>query len=145
MIEPNITAWSPVGESLNTQYYRIDEHVLAAVPRRGSIDDGQTAADNVRFQNRYFERIGGGVVLVFFDLMTSQDSAARKVYQSAPDMRYMLGTGLVGGTLLSRAMGSFFLGLSKPSIPLKMFGSLDDALVWARERKRAQLAREGTT
>ena len=34
---------------------------------------------------------------------------------------------------MSRAIGSFFLGLSRPRTPLRMFGSFDDALAWARE------------
>ena len=65
--------------------------------------------------------------------MASQDKEARRVYQSEPEPALMLGSALVGGSLLSRAMGSFFLGLSRPKIPVKMFATLDEAMVWAKK------------
>jgi hypothetical protein len=35
--------------------------------------------------------------------------------------------------MLSRAIASFFLGLSRPRTPVRMFRAFDDALSWARE------------
>jgi hypothetical protein len=126
------TRWKPIGESSNSQYFEIEKGLIAALPNHGAKDDLATARENVEFQHRYWREHGPGCVLVFFDRMVSQDKDARSVYQSGTDPSLMLGTALVGGSLLSRAMGSFFLGLSKPKTPLKMFGSVDDAIAWAR-------------
>ena len=131
---PNISDWPPVGESLNTRYFLIEEHVIAALPSPGAKDDAASARSNVDFQNAWFAKNGAGVVVVYFDNMVSQDKTARAVYQTQPDLDIFLGTALVGGTLLSRAMASFFMGLSRPRVPVKMFSNTDDALVWARER-----------
>ena len=131
------SGWKPVGETSNTRYFEIEPTLLAALPHPGASDDRQTAHENQRFQNEHWRKLGrGGVVVVFFDNMVSQNKDARRIYQEEPDPALMLGTALVGGTLLSRAMGSFFLGLSKPRIPVKMFPSLDEARAWARERVR---------
>lgn len=123
--------WKPIGESSNSRYFEIEKGLIAALPHQGSKDDLASARDNLDFQHRYWREHGPGVVLVFFDAMVSQDKEARSVYQTGTDPALMLGTALVGGSLLSRAMGSFFLGLSKPKTPLKMFGKVDDALAWA--------------
>lgn len=133
------SSWTPVGESTNTDYYAIDQYLLAGVPHEGAIDTETTARENVDFQNGHFRSAGhGGVVIIFFDRMVSQDTKARRVYQSAPDPDLMLGTALVGGTLLSRAMGAFFLGLAKTRIPVKMFADLEGARAWAAELLRAR-------
>lgn len=134
----NTDDWTHVGESSNTQYYAVDDNLLAAVPHDGSVDTEETARENVAFQNDHFRKAGhGGVVIVFFDRMVSQDTKARRIYQSHPEPGVMLGTALVGGTLLSRAMGSFFLGLAKTEIPVKMFKDLDGARAWAEGLLRA--------
>lgn len=132
MTEIDTTGWKPVGESANTDYFHIEPGVLGAVPRQGSVDDLASARDNVNFQNTYWREHGGGVVVVFVDRLASQDKDARRIYQSEPDLSVFWGTALVGGSLLGRAIGSFFLGIARPAVPLKMCATLDDALLWAR-------------
>lgn len=133
MIVPDTSTWKHVGDTSNTRYYLIEPHVLGAVPTRGTSDDGSSARANMTFQNAFLKEAGGGVVVIFFDLMLSQDKAARRVYQTEPDPAVFRGAALVGGSLLSRAMGSFFLGLSKPKVALEMFADTEAALAWARE------------
>lgn len=133
MSVPSTAGWKHVGDSSNTRYFAVAERILGGVPLPGSKDDRASAEENVVFQNGYFRTSQPGVVVIFFDNLASQDKDARRVYQTMPDAKWMLGTALVGGSLLSRAMGSFFLGLSKPRIPVKMFKNLDDAKVWASE------------
>ena len=133
MVEPDITSWKKLGATANTQYYEIEPGILGAIPHQGTSDDEQTARQNNVFQMEYFR--GGrlaGCVVVFFDRMKGQDAGARRVYQREPDSTLLLGTALVGGTLLGRAMASFFLGLSKTQVPVKLFGDLHEALHWAR-------------
>jgi hypothetical protein len=127
------SGWKAVGETENTRYFELGPKILAAVPRERARDDEATARSNVKFQVSFLRERGGGVVVVFFDNMVSQDKDARRVYQMEPDPAVLRATALVGGSLLSRAMGSFFLGLAKPRIPVKMFATTDEAVSWANE------------
>lgn len=131
---PDASLWSPTGETINTRYFAIEPGILAALPFPGAKDDEESARQNIEFQLGYLRRTRAGVVIVFFDNMVSQDKGARSVYQTVPDPRVLVGTALVGGSLLSRAMGSFFMGLSKPKVPVKMFAAWEPALDWAHER-----------
>src|SRR5690242_18482661 len=107
MVEPDVSHRKKLGATSNTQYYEIEPGILGAVPHHGSSDDANSAQQNNVFQMDYFR--GGqrpGCVVVFFDRMKGQDAGARRVYQREPDSTLLLGTALVGGTLLGRAMAS---------------------------------------
>ena len=65
------------------------------------------------------------------------DKEARRVYQEEIDATWVRAAGMIGISLLARAIGSFLIGLSKPKIPFKMFGELEQAIAWARELNRA--------
>ena len=133
MVEPDVSQWKKLGATSNTQYYEIEPGILGAVPHQGSIEDEQSARQNNAFQMEYFR--GGarsGYVVVFFDRMKGQDAGARRVYQREPDAALLLGTALVGGSMLGRAMASFFLGMSKTQVPVKLFSDLGGALGWVR-------------
>lgn len=120
------------GESENTVYYSLDDDVLVAVPHEGSRDTGSSARSNRDAQVRYFREKGRkGGVIILFDRMTSQDKDARKVYEGMDDA--LTCSALVGGSMLSRAMFSFFLGISRPKVPVKLFADVESALRWIRE------------
>jgi hypothetical protein len=139
MIQIDTSKWEAVGETANTRYFVIKEGVLGAVPHPRSTDNLTTARENMAFQNEYFKKRGEpGVVVIFFDALVEQDKDARRVYQTDGDDKLVLASLLVGGTLLSRAMGSFFLGLAKPRIPVKLFKGLDEALAWAEQLMSTQ-------
>ena len=92
-----------------------------------------TARENVEFQMEYLRTHGqAGVVVVFFDRMTGQDSEARRLYGNLPDLKVLRGSALVGGTMLGRAIGTFFLGVARPRIPVQLFSSVEEAVAWAR-------------
>jgi hypothetical protein len=134
----DVSKWRLVGETGNGQYYEIAPDVLAAVPRVGGRSNLAAAREGVEFQNAYWRRAGHpGVVIAFFDPLVSQDRAARQVYLNELDPALTLGSCLVGSTLLSRAMMSFFLGFAKSRVPIKTFATFEDALAWAHERIRA--------
>lgn len=123
---------SPVGQSANTAYYALDDDVLFGIPELGSKDTGPTAWDNRRAQVRYFRERGkkGGVV-IFFDRMVSQDKDARRAYETMDCA--LTCCALVGGSMLTRAMFSFFLGVARPRVPIKLFGDAESAVRWIRE------------
>jgi hypothetical protein len=130
------STWSPAGETSNTRYFVAEERVLVGVTNPGSADDGKTARENVDFQNAWVRKQGGGVILIFIDNLVSQDKDARRVYQTGLDATVFRGCALVGGSLLSRAIGSFFLGIARPRVPIKLCKTVDDGLEWARARNR---------
>lgn len=138
MIEINTKDWKHVGATSNTQYYDVETGILAAVPDLGLADDRKTALENVEFQDDYWHKLGrGGVVLVFFDRLVSQSKEAREAYGTQHDLEVMRATALIGGSVLGRTIASFFLGLFKPQVPVKMFATTADALTWARQVNRA--------
>lgn len=143
MVELNTDGWTFVGESSNTRYYSIERGILAVVPHAGARETGESARENQIWQNAYFrDNDLRGVVVVFADRMASLDKDARRVYQKELDAERILGATLVGMSLLSRAIGSFFLGLSKPRVPLKLCKTYDEALAWARSIVRTAGARD---
>lgn len=126
-------AWQKVGSSSNTDYYVDDERVLLVLPHSGAHDTGPTARENLDFQHGWFaSHDDAPVLIIFFDRLVSQDRAARKLYSEDTKSPWALGFGLVGGSLLSRAMGSFFLGLARTAIPLKFYPTMADARPWIR-------------
>jgi hypothetical protein len=134
MAEIDTTAWTRVGQTANTEYFLVEPNILAGVPFQGARDDFASATENQRFQNEYFRNAGSkGVIVVFFDRMVAQDAEARRVYGVDADLNALHASALVGGTVLSRAIISFFLGMSRPRLPVKLFGTGADAIAWARE------------
>jgi hypothetical protein len=132
-VDIDVSRWTLIGETSNARNYAVEPNVLAVVPHPGSHDTGETARENILAQAAHLRPRGGGVVLIFFDNLASQDKDARRVYQAESDPDWMRGTALIGGSMMSRAIGSFFLGLSRPRTPLRMFESCEEALAWARE------------
>lgn len=131
--QPNIADWSPLGNSANSAYYAVEPGIIACVPVDMSTDDQDTARQNARFQEDHWVRSGRrGSCVVFFDFLADQTAEARSVYATFP-FHSQNGTALVGGTALSRAIASFFTGLSRPKTPTKFFGSEQEALVWCRQ------------
>lgn len=133
------TGWTVIGKSDNADFYEIEEGLLAIVPFEGSSDDGTTAAQSVRIQLDYLRPRGARAsVIVFMDPLVEQHASARVVYRDAPDPAFITCYALVGGTAFGRAVGSIFLGLSPPRVPTRLFGSLEDALAWARSQRHRE-------
>jgi hypothetical protein len=60
----------------------------------------------------------------------AQERAARVEFTQRGDM--VSAVALIVGTPLSRAMGNFFLAVSRPMAPTKLFDDEDEAAVWLR-------------
>ncbi len=136
-MELNLESLTFIGETTNSRCYTIDPDIMLAVPHDGTRDTQATARENVGFQVDYFRsRELRGVVLIAADRIQSLDKDARRVYQDEIDAAWIRAAGMIGVSLLARAIGSFLIGLSKPRIPFKLFGDLADATTWAREMNR---------
>jgi hypothetical protein len=126
--------WKAVGETTNSKYFLVEEGVLAVLPHPGTVDDRSTAREEVAFQRSYAKKTGQAhAAIILLENVVSQEKDARRVYQTEFDTTTCLGAALVGGTILSRAVGSFFLGVNKPLIPTRLFPTFDEALAWARQ------------
>lgn len=128
----DVDRWKFVSETNNGRNYEVERGILAIVPRAGVIDTAADAQEAVDVQHEYFRSVGGGVAIIFFSELKSLDKDARRVYQEAPIPSIFRAAALVGGSLLARAIASFFLGVAKPRIPTRFFGSFEEALEWAQ-------------
>ena len=127
--------WTRFGTSDNADFYDVEAGVLAVVPFEGTADNAETARQSVSTQLDYLRAHGkrAGVV-VFMDPVLEQDAGARTVYRDLPDPAFQVCFALVGSSAFGRAVGSVFLGLSRPRVPTRMFGSFEEAVAWIREK-----------
>jgi len=127
--------WTKIGQTSNADFYEIDENALGVVPFEGCTDDENTATASVELQLNHLRSQGrkAGCV-IFMDSIAQQTTGARNVYRDLPDPEHQVCFALVGGTVFGRAVGSFFLGLSKPRVPTQMFATLEQALAWCHEQ-----------
>jgi hypothetical protein len=124
--------WLLIGRTSKSTYYLAEPTVLACVPDNRCTDDEASARENASFQENYWVSEGRtGCCLVFFDFLADQTAEARAVYRTFPFVK-QVGVALVGGTPLSRAIASFFMGLSRPKTPTRFFGTAADAFAWCR-------------
>src|SRR5690242_15628906 len=122
-IEP--ADWKPVGSTYNTDYRTKAgaPDILIVLPHPGLRDDGPSAQTNVEFQLGYAKKVGRPcAVIVLLGSLTSQDADARRIYTANMTPASFYAASLVVTSPLSRAIGSFFLGLTRPAVPTRMWG-----------------------
>lgn len=127
-----------VGKTRNTDYTELDPDILLVAPFPGTKDDGTSARENVDFQTAWAVKAGRrcGVVVVMSSL-TSQDGDARRIYAEGMNPQLFFGAALVVGNPLARAIGSFFMGLSRPKVDTRLFDTVDGATAWLRSVRPA--------
>lgn len=141
----DFSQYKEVGKTTNTVVYTLesDPDILIIVPREGTMDNVKDARENVAFFHSYARSVGKpcGSVVILANLL-SQDAEARRVYQEW-DTDLFYGGGLVVEDALSRALGSFFLGLSRPNVPTRLFDTVDKAIEWLKTMRPKQDEGEG--
>lgn len=130
----DFSQYKEVGKTTNTVVYTLesDPDILIIVPREGTMDNVKDARENVAYFHTYARSLGKpcASVVIMANLL-SQDTEARRVYQEW-DTDLFYGGGLVVEDGLSRALGSFFLGLSRPNVPTRLFDTVDKAIEWLK-------------
>lgn len=120
-----------VGHTFNTEYSTSGQDILVVVPTPGYKDNLKAARENMEWQLTFARNLGTkcGLVVVMDNLL-SQEADARKVYSEGllPELFY--GSALVVSNALARAIGSFFIGLSKPRVPVTLVRSIDEGIAW---------------
>jgi hypothetical protein len=130
--------WKSVGSTANTDYKTPmgAEDILIVLPRPDLRDDGPSARMNAEFQVNYARSTGRRcAVIVHLGSLSSQDAEARRTYASAMSADVFYAASLVVTNPISRAIGSFFLGLTKPGVPTKMWGDFARAIAWAESMR----------
>lgn len=128
--------WKPLGRTYNTHYYLLSDDVLIVLPDQGLRDDGASARINIDFQSAYARMLGRRCcVVVVLDSLTSQDSEARRIYAAGMQPSLFYAAALIVTNPLARAIGSFFLGLTRPAVPTKLFESVEDAANWVTTQR----------
>lgn len=126
-----------IGNTFNTDYSAYNEDILVVNPNPGYKDNVESARSNIEWQQFFARKLGRkcGLVVVLNNLL-SQDAESRKVYSDGMLPELFYGSALVVSNPLSRAIGSFFIGLSKPVIPLTLVGSIEDGIIWLESIKK---------
>lgn len=129
----NASEFKSVGNTVNTDYTIADPDILIATPKPGTVDSPELAKINVEFQTNYARDLGKPCcVVVTVDNLLAQDAQTRRVYTEGIGEPLLYGLALVVGNPLGRAIASFFMGLSRPKMPTKMFDSIESAVAWAQ-------------
>ena len=134
--------WKPIGRTYNTHYFLLSDDVLIVLPDKGLRDDGASARANIDYQTAYARLLGRRCcVIVVIDSLTSQDSEARRIYASGMQPGLFFAAALIVTNPLARAIGSFFLGLTKPAVPTRLFESVDAAAAWVATQRPVSTVR----
>jgi len=126
--------YKEVGRTTNTVIYiaESDADIMIVVPREGTMDNAKDAQENVAYFHEYARNLGkpcGSVVIM--TNMLSQEPEARRAYMAIDPKLFYAGS-LVVENALSRALGSFFIGLTRPNLPMKLFNSIENAVEWLK-------------
>ncbi len=140
MTTHDFSRYKKIGDTTNTEIYiaESDPDILMIVPRQGTKDNGKDACENVAYYHDYARSLGrpcGSLVLM--SNMLSQDAEARRAYATL-DPRLIYAGALVVGNPLSRALGSFFVGLNRPRVPTKLFDTMEKGLQWLKTMRPRQ-------
>ena len=130
--------WKPLGRTFNTHYFLLSDDVMIVLPDKGLKDDGASARINMDYQTAYARLLGRPCcVIVVIDSLTSQDSEARRIYAAGMHPSLFYAVSLIVSNPLARAIGSFFLGLTRPAVPTRLFESVEDAAAWVVTQRPA--------
>lgn len=130
IIDPS---WPFLGRTDNASFYLADPRAIVVVPDEGRPDDETTARQSMSLQAAHWQAQGRrGATIVLMDRVVHQSKDARRVYQLEVNPSRFTVCCLVSSSMFGRAVASVFVGLSRPAVPTRMFGSVDQALQWAR-------------
>lgn len=113
-------------------YYELEPDIVVALPQKGYVQrEPDARASLEEFGRIVRERGRRAALIVLVDEVRSQDAGSRRVWADEADPDLYCGLALVCGSALARAIGSFFMGLSRPRVRLRMFADLEAARQWA--------------
>jgi hypothetical protein len=111
----------------------LDEEGIVRLVSMGKIIEGLEASqENWDAVNQVSE---GKIRPLFADIRNTKpiDAESRKFYSRLQVRELISAVALVVASPLSRVVGSMFLGLNKLPVPVRLFTSEEQALLWLRE------------
>jgi hypothetical protein len=131
-LDVDVSQFERVGGTDAGDYYEVAPDVLLAYPQDGYVQTESGARASMQELLRIARERGRPLALiVLVDRVRSQDTGGRRVWRDEVDPELVRALALVTRSLLSRAIGSFFLGLTRPIIPTAMVPTFDEAVSWA--------------
>ena len=129
----NFSQYRHLNTLSGTDYYLVDNDIILVVPQKGFIDNPQQARESADFQDSYARQLGKkcGDVIIMSNVI-SQDAESRRVYNEQAASGLYYGVALIVDNALSRALGSFLIGMSQTKIPIKLFDTIDRGIDWLR-------------
>jgi hypothetical protein len=129
----NFSQYQQFGTLAGANYYLVDADITLIVPPKGFFDNPKQARESADFQDMYARKLGKkcGLVVVMSNVL-SQDAETRRVYNAQAANGLYYGVALVVDNALSRALGSFLIGMSQTKVPIKLFDSVEKGLDWLR-------------
>jgi len=129
----NASEFKSVGKTPTTDFTIADPDILIGTPKPGTVDNQESAKNNVEFEGNYARELGKRIcVVILVGNLLAQDAETRRIYTEGLGEDSLYGVALVSGNSLGRAISSFFMGLTKPKVPTKIFDSIESAIAWAR-------------
>lgn len=136
------SGWTKLGGTAAGGYYLVEPGVIVAVPVPGYVQRETDARRSLEEFHRIVSQEGRPhAAIILVDRVRSQDAAARRVWSGADDRGKRSGLALVCASPLARAIGSFFIGFNRPSVPTKMFAEFGQAREWSRHRVQSDWER----
>ena len=129
--------WPRVGGTQAGAYHEVEPNILLAVPHLGYEQTVEGARASLEEMNRIARSKGRKQSLIILvDNVRAQDAGSRRIWRNEIDDRLICALALVGGTMLGRAIGSFFVGVYRPKVATRLVSSFDEALDWARRQEK---------
>jgi len=129
----DFSQYQSAGTDGTSDYYIADPDILLVIPKAGMVDTPQTARVAVDYQTAYARKLGKKCsTLVIMSNVLSQDAETRRIYNEMTVGGLFFATALIVTNPLSRALASFAIGLSKPTMPIKLFDTVEKGVEWLR-------------
>jgi len=137
-VEIETHGWRPLVATPYGGYYLVEPGLIATVPHPGVTHTVESAWAQLRRLHDAVRALGERCgVAVFVDRVSHQDPAARRIWSQQLEPDLVAGLALIGKTALARAIANFFIGLSRPTVPTRLFGTSDEGFSWLRVQVQA--------
>lgn len=137
MKEVDTSSWTKVGTTSAYDMYSARPGLLVQVPVDGMKDTARTARETLAWQDDWWRKQGHtGCVAIFVDRVLDQDPDARAVYVEETEHALTHALALIGGTFWGRVVATAFMRVRRHPIPIRLFGTLDEAMPWIEEVNR---------
>ena len=125
----------PIARTRTSEYYlRTDGIVIQAV-----IEPGRQTLDDARANTRVYNELCEGrphLLMVDMRVPFSTDPDVRKYYATPEASQFVVALAMVTHSKTTTLVGNFFLSLTSPPYPCRMFAELDKAAQWLLEQRR---------